>query len=466
MSNFAGARGARIREIEQRIAQLEGFEKRTEPQEDELGRLRTEHLSAYRAAMADLLRSGDAVAAPGDGNQPVPERAGGDPEPGRPARPTGERGRALDLLERAERTVQHLTRGQLDVVARLVESDESDMAARWLTVTGDDAYLRAFHKVMRNPTMGTYEWTDEERAAFARVQQLQRAMGEGTGAGGGYMVPFALDPAVILTNAGTSNTNLRAAFTVKTIASDVWHGVTSAGVSSHWRGEGLEADDDSPVLDQPSIRTNRADSFIPFSYEVQMDVPGFAEEMSQLLTDGAGLLQAKAFIHGSGTGEPRGIVTAAAAVTGSLVDTAGAAAYSVDDVYATKRALPARWRANAAWLGNEDTYDATRQFATGTGQQSGAFWADLGADTPPKLLGRPVWESSEMDSAVTTGSHLLVYGDLRQYFVVDRVGTTIELVPHLFGSNRRPTGQRGFFMFFRTGGDLVVPDAVRVLTVA
>ena len=42
-------------------------------------------------------------------------------------------------------------------------------------------------------------------------------------------------------------------------------------------------------------------------------------------------------------------------------------------------------------------------------------------------------------------------------------GTTIELIPNLFGANRRPTGQRGFFMFFRTGGDLVIPDAVRVL---
>jgi HK97 family phage major capsid protein len=59
---------------------------------------------------------------------------------------------------------------------------------------------------------------------------------------------------------------------------------------------------------------------------------------------------------------------------------------------------------------------------------------------------------------------LLAYGDLAQY-VVDRVGTTIDLVPHLFGANRRPTGQRGFFMWLRTGGDLVVPDAVRVLNV-
>jgi predicted phage gp36 major capsid-like protein len=31
------------------------------------------------------------------------------------------------------------------------------------------------------------------------------------------------------------------------------------------------------------------------------------------------------------------------------------------------------------------------------------------------------------------------------------------------GPNGRPTEQRGFLMWFRTGGQLVVPDAVRVL---
>ncbi len=50
------------------------------------------------------------------------------------------------------------------------------------------------------------------------------------------MVPFSLDPAVILTNGGTSNTSLRSAFTVRTIATDAWNGVTSA--RRHRRVEG------------------------------------------------------------------------------------------------------------------------------------------------------------------------------------------------------------------------------------
>lgn len=43
--------------------------------------------------------------------------------------------------------------------------------------------------------------------------------------------------------------------------------------------------------------------------------------------------------------------------------------------------------------------------------------------------------------------------------VVDAI---LELVPHLFGSNRRPTGQRGALLWFRTGSNVVVPQAFRL----
>lgn len=92
-----------------------------------------------------------------------------------PAR-EGLRGRALDVLDRTERSDGHLERSTLDAVARAVDSDETDAMARWVTVTGDPAYRSAFQKLIRNPEHGQFEWNDEERSAFARVQQMQRAM--------------------------------------------------------------------------------------------------------------------------------------------------------------------------------------------------------------------------------------------------------------------------------------------------
>ncbi len=50
--------------------------------------------------------------------------------------------------------------------------------------------------------------------------------------------------------------------------------------------------------------------------------------------------------------------------------------------------------------------------------------------------------------------------------IVDRVGMNIELVPHLFGANRRPTGQRGLYAWLRAGADSIDDNAFRMLNVA
>ena len=46
-----------------------------------------------------------------------------------------------------------------------------------------------------------------------------------------------------------------------------------------------------------------------------------------------------------------------------------------------------------------------------------------------------------MDTATTTGKLTLVYGDIAAaYKIVDSVGLSVELVPHVFGANLRPNG--------------------------
>ena len=65
----------------------------------------------------------------------------------------------------------------------------------------------------------------------------------------------------------------------------------------------------------------------------------------------------------------------------------------------------------------------------------------------------------------TTGSQFLAYGSWRDAFlIVDRIGSSIELVPHLMGPNNRPTGQRGCYLWLRTGSAVLVETAALVLT--
>jgi predicted phage gp36 major capsid-like protein len=59
----------------------------------------------------------------------------------------------------------------------------------------------------------------------------------------------------------------------------------------------------------------------------------------------------------------------------------------------------------------------------------------------------------------------LIFGDMSQFCITDRLGLVTELVPHLFGSNRRPTGQRGWYCYYRTGSGVLVDGAFRLLDI-
>ena len=113
---------------------------------------------------------------------------------------------------------------------------------------GDPAYLRAFAKLLGNPERGHLEWTAEECEAFRAVKavQAERAMST-TDSAGGFLIPFQLDPSIILSGDGSTNP-LRQMARVVQIAGDSWNGVTSEGVDAHWYAEAAEVSDDTPTL--------------------------------------------------------------------------------------------------------------------------------------------------------------------------------------------------------------------------
>lgn len=338
---------------------------------------------------------------------------------------------------------------------------------RWAAAAGSPDYERAFAKLLANPERGHLEWTEKEANAYRAVRAVQteqRSMSL-TDSAGGYMVPLTLDPAVLLTSNGSINPLRSLARVVQTV-SDTWQGVTSAGVTAEWTAEAAEMADASPTLGSPSIPVFKGDAFVPFSFEVEGDAVNFLSELGKLLVDGAEQLNATAYTTGSGTGQPKGVITSVAAVSGSLVAPGTAETLAAGDVYSVQNALPPRFQPNAQWCANLAIINTLRQFETA----SGALKFPGLQDNPPQLLGRAMNELSNMDgtinAAATESNYPLLYGDFGSGMViVDRIGSTMELVPHLVGSNRRPTGQRGALLWFRTGADVVIPNAFRLLSI-
>jgi HK97 family phage major capsid protein len=281
------------------------------------------------------------------------------------------------------------------------------------------------------------------------------------------MVPPMLDPSIILTNAGISNP-FRSTSTIKTITTQTWKGVTSAGVTAEWTAEAAEAADASPTVAQPAITPVRADAYVQASFEMVEDTT-IAGELAMLFADARDRLEGTAFAVGTGSTQPFGIVTELQLVTASRVSVQTNGSYGAIDVYAVDNALPQRWRANGTWLANKSVYNLTRQFASGSGPQH-AFWTDFGGGRPPTLIGYDANESSAMfnaplSSATASNDDILVLGDFRQYYIVDRVGMQVAYNPLVLGSNRRPSGEVGWFAFWRVGARTVNADAFRLLRV-
>ncbi|MFI6732105.1 phage major capsid protein [Nonomuraea sp. NPDC050451] len=441
--------------------------------ETEYAELETEREPlARRAATIERVRTTAATAArggrglePGGGNRTPGLIVRNDPYDGLDqvrsnAVPAGDlRSRALAAIEQAPAELDDAGRER---AAWLLErGDRHGRIARHMLLTGSPAYQRAFEAVLA----GVQPWQldEEEQRALRFADEHRRAINEGTGAAGAFLVPFHLDPTIILSNAGSSNP-FRQISRVETITTNEWHGVSSAGVTAQWHTEGTQvAADNSPTFAQPSVHIHAADAYLQASFEATMDT-NIASQVGMLLNDAKDNLEADAFAVGTGSGRPFGAVTATAAVGGSVV--AGGNTYDVADVYAVKDAVPTRWRSRASWVANESIWSLTRQFATGSGP-SHAFWADLGMDRPPTLLGRPVYESSAMDSTWnTTGNNdIVLVGDFSNYLIVDRVGMTVAYEPLVKGANQRPTGEVGWYAFWRVGANVLVPNAFRVLRI-
>jgi len=376
--------------------------------------------------------------------------------------------RAMSVLD-SDDGGRHLEPEQKEKVSKLLRTIGPDMDGhtfgQYMLATENPHYRSAFQKasVSTSPT-----FSQREQDAMEQVRLLKRAMSIGTPSAGGFAVPVLIDPTVIMTAQGSDNPILQKA-RVETITNDTWRGLTSAGVTWSFDAEATEVSDDSPTVAQPEIDTRKAQGFIPFSIEVGMDWPGFAESMSAMLREGYDELLAEKLTSGTnGSNEPDGLVTSLAANFATArreVTTAGT--ISTADVYALWDSLPQRFRRSSlnsgGWMSSTDVQNSIRQLGT----LDPNFTINMTEEAIPRLFGREYGLNDYMaDDPTGTGTQvLLVIGDFRHYLVAQRAGMTVELVPHLFGASaRRPTGQRGWFAYARVGGGLLVPNAFRYLS--
>ena len=328
---------------------------------------------------------------------------------------------------------------------------DGDKVARALVAQSNPAYESAFVKGI---SQRSDEWTQEERAAMSEA----RAQSIGTDSAGGYGVPVIIDPTIMITNGQTGNPLINAA-RIEAITNDEWKGVTSAQAAWSMDAEATEVSDDSVTLAQPTIKTEKPQAFIPYSIEVGMDYPGFATEMGRVLAQGYTYLVANQLAVGDGsTPNTTGIFTGTTTAVDVATDNTLAAA-DIDAIYA---ATPEDFRAMGSWVMNVDVENEIRAFGSGTA--TSRFTVDQTAAGITLLNGKPVILTDHAPAwAGTDGQNVLVFGDMSNFILAQRVGMTMETVDHIMGANQRPTGQRGLYAYARFGSGVPVVNAFRRL---
>jgi HK97 family phage major capsid protein len=367
---------------------------------------------------------------------------------------------ALSILEDRESNYP-LSPQAGDYLDRTVRDASRHELARRIIVTENDAYRSAFFKMMTRGQVTVL--TDEERIAVLRYEEY-RAAAESSQGAGSFAIPVFIDPSVILTDQETDNPFLAYARQVD-VNTNVWKGISAAGVSWSFDSEGTAVSDDAITIAQPSVTVFMARGFIPYSIEIGQDWPGFQAEMGDLLGKGYDELLIQKFSTGNGTTEPRGLLTAINAVTASRVVAQTGGSFGYQDVYSTWKALPQKYRRRAAFMMSVGVNNAVRQF--GASNVYHAATVALPANAAEVLFNRPVLENPYFaDFTGTTAAETrFVVGDFSNYVVARRQGMNVELVPQLFDvTNNRPTGQRGWFAYARIGGNSVNDAAFRVST--
>lgn len=342
---------------------------------------------------------------------------------------------------------------KIDRFADMEADDQAAQLARYAITHGSDAYRSAFKSIMTAAARGNAPVLTPAEAEAVRASMSL------TSANGGYALPTLLDPTLIYTGTATKNP-LRRISRVEQGTQDKWNGVTAGGVTTYWKAEGSAFTDGSPTAGAVQVDAAMLTAYVTGSFEIFQDSSWMAQ-LPGLIGEGIDFAEGTAFVSGSGSNAPKGIVTAISATVASTVTvtTRGSfTAASSADTLALLNALPVRVEDTSTWLMNKAIYRTISQQVIGT---NGVKMIDM--TDRNNLLDLPVVRASDMPSATTSGNIIAILGDFSRFIIYDRLGVNVEVIQNVVDGSGLPTGQRGLVAYKRVGSNTADINAFRFL---
>lgn len=282
------------------------------------------------------------------------------------------------------------------------------------------------------------------------------ALEGGTDSEGGYIVPEEFETQVVrLLDLGNP---IRAAANVIRTGSDRNVPIeTDDGSFAFIAEEGSYTEDD-PEFGRVVLGAHKAGGIIKVSEELLQDA---FFDLQSYMVDLAGRrynnLEDSNYGNGNGSGKPTGLFQTATVggvnVTGTTGDVSATPAITSDDLLDTFHGLKRSYRGNATWVTSDALAKMIRKLKDDDNQY---LWQPgLTEGQPDRLLGRPV-VITEGAPTIAVSTKSIIFADLSQYYIVERMGMTMQRLNELYAGN----GQIGFRFMKRIDGKMVDPKAI------
>jgi len=295
------------------------------------------------------------------------------------------------------------------------------------------------------------------QAFAARDFGTVKALSEGMGADGGYLVPAEFR--AIVTEKLLKAAAIRPYAQILPMGRDKLEiPVEGAAVTAYWKAESAPLVESNPDWGQVILNTNKLTGLSKMSREL------FADSAINIVNYVAGRFakafaasEDTAFVGGSGTGEPKGFRQYS--ITG--IPQAGAN-LTGDDLIALYYALPVQYRKNAIWLMHNSVIQLCRTLKDGT--LGRYLWTDGFGEAPATIFGRPVVECDDIPINLGTGADEseIWLADMSYYAIGDRQSMEVEQTTE--GGDAFINHELWLKVIERLDGQMLLAEAFNLLT--
>jgi HK97 family phage major capsid protein len=229
-------------------------------------------------------------------------------------------------------------------------------------------------------------------------------------------------------------------------------------ISGGWVGEGAAAVASQSTFGMETLQAEKMVAFCDVSIEMLRDSAfDIQAQVSQDVAEEFARLEGLGFISGNpGAAQPEGLLTNASIAS---YNSGAAAALTADSLFAIQGELKAGY--DLTWMFNRKTLHQNIRVLKTSG--SGEYLLQMGLGSLPNTVaGLPYVLANDMPD-VAAGTFPILLGDFRKgYYIVDN--RNVEVLEDAL--TQAINGKRRYIFFKRTGGQVVLPEAIKKLKIS